>query len=535
MQVGPHHILLAVLAQLLLVVRVHGEFAPATAVSQSAENRREATDMPAFPGAEGFGAYARGGRGGRVAYVTTLSDYNRRLGERIVPGSLRWAVEELKGRRTILFQTGGTIFLKTGLVLRGEGGSYVTIAGQSAPGDGVQLAGYGLTISEGAHDIVLRYLRIRPGVTDSDLWTDPDGVGPLPPYLRKWDTDSLTIYGNGNRTVHDIIVDHCSLEWAIDENVGIAGVVERVTIQHCILAEGATFGHYGHPEAYPYPHSCGLLAGFEASKGSDQYLTLYRNLFMHNNGRNPLIAANGCVVEVVNNLLYNCQGEVMCVVRLRDSRIAASPRVNIIGNHYLWGPDDSARRRRMMAVQIEDAGGTLAVDDASIYSRDNLHGHVGPGVNQFAALCDPRGRARGPADSDDDRVTRKQRGEPWPTRAVPLRTENSESVLAAVSRSVGADHPRWDTVDARLMKELAARSGRTGFGPQDAPLRHPTLEPGRPIEDSDADGMPDAYERRVGLGPNDPSDGNRDRNGDGHTELEDYLHSLVSDQDRGPD
>src|SRR5512139_755534 len=155
-----------------------------------------ASAIPAFPGAEGFGAATPGGRGGEVIEVTNLNDSG--------PGSLREAMEVRTGPRTVVFRVGGTITL-TGPIEVREPNSYLTVAGQTAPGDGVQIKNYGINIRDGAHDVVLRYLRVRPGDTTP-------GVG---------GKDGVLVYGEGTRPVHNVVVDHCSIEWATDENVDV--------------------------------------------------------------------------------------------------------------------------------------------------------------------------------------------------------------------------------------------------------------------------------------------------------------------------
>jgi pectate lyase len=149
--------------------------------------------VKAFPTAEGFGAISVGGRGGRVIEVTTLNDAGA--------GSLRHALEVETGPRIVVFRVSGTIELASDLRIRGEKGSFVTIAGQTSPG-GVQLKGDGFTVMDGAHDIILRHLRIRPG---AHL-----------PLLR--DTNGFVAWGNDGTRVYNIIVDHCSLEWSTDQN-----------------------------------------------------------------------------------------------------------------------------------------------------------------------------------------------------------------------------------------------------------------------------------------------------------------------------
>ena len=168
-----------------------------------------AADLPAFPGAEGFGAGAKGGRGGKVFVVTTLEDYPGGK-KKAVAGSLRAACEA-KGPRTIVFDVAGTIVLEKALRISEP---YITIAGQTAPGGGICLRNYGLDIR--THDVVIRYLRVRPGDT------------------MKKETDSIAI-SSGSR---DVIIDHCSASWSIDETLSVSGPgITNVTVQWCIISE----------------------------------------------------------------------------------------------------------------------------------------------------------------------------------------------------------------------------------------------------------------------------------------------------------
>ncbi|ETW98278.1 MAG: hypothetical protein ETSY2_43055, partial [Candidatus Entotheonella gemina] len=232
---------------------------------------RVACGLPAFPGAEGYGSDTPGGRGGRVIAVTHLRDAG--------PGSLRHALEVETGPRIVVFRVGGTIALTRPIRLR-EPNSWLTVAGQTAPGDGIQVRNYGLMMSDGAHDIVLRYLRLRPGTAD------PAKIGGA-------GIDALTLWGNDGSRVHHVVVDHLSMTWAIDENANHWGWVTDVTYQWSLFAEGATTHH---PEG---PHSMGLLVGGDARNT----VSVHHSVFAHNHNRNPLL--RGHRADFRNNLVYN--------------------------------------------------------------------------------------------------------------------------------------------------------------------------------------------------------------------------------------
>lgn len=215
--------------------------------------------VPAFPGAEGFGAKASGGRGGRVIAVTNLDDSG--------PGSLREAIDA-RGPRIVVFRVSGTIPLKSSLRLRNGD---ITIAGQTAPGDGICLKDYSLDLS-GANNVIIRYLRVRPG--------DSSGKG----------LDAL-----GGRSGENIIIDHCTMSWSIDETVSIYGGARNVTVQWCLMSESLyqsvhAKGHHGFG---------GIWGGQNAS--------WHHNLLAHHSSRNPRIPGKNDdqLIDLRNNVIYN--------------------------------------------------------------------------------------------------------------------------------------------------------------------------------------------------------------------------------------
>jgi pectate lyase len=247
----------------------------------------------AFPGAVGFGAITSGGRGGRVIEVTNLNDSGT--------GSFRAACEA-SGARIVVFRTGGTIHVTKNIRIPNP---YITIAGQTAPGDGILIRGAGLVIQN--HDVIVRGLRIRAG-------DDPDGPSP--------DNRDSLILDNKQGHVYNVVVDHCSVSWAIDENISIWWPgAHDITISNCIISEGLNDSL--NPDGN---HSKGLIAGPGISN-----LTIVGNLMAHNDERNPRLASTN--VEVINNLVYD-RG-------LRDVDIGSgsvAQNVSVIGNHFLKGP-----------------------------------------------------------------------------------------------------------------------------------------------------------------------------------------------------
>ena len=279
-----------------------------------------AVAVEAFPGAHGFGAGARGGRGGTVHEIVNLNDAG--------PGSLRACIEA-SGPRTCVFRVGGTIELSSPVVARAP---YLTIAGQTAPGDGIALRlahaptrpGSPLVAAD-VHDVVIRHIRLRPG-----------------PSSERASTDALTIHDS-----HDVIVDHVSMSWAPDENLGMGGAVQNVTAQWSIMAEGL------------HPHSKGTLAcgpGWNCSN-----VTLHRNLYVSNRDRNPEL--NGAAFghfDVVNNVMYNPKSEYVEVWSTWGGTLA-----NIVGNTFRKGPNTNGWAHGLRYHDREARGFPL------VYMADN--------------------------------------------------------------------------------------------------------------------------------------------------------------------
>jgi len=252
-------------------------------------------EVPAFPGAEGFGSYTPGGRGGRVIEVTNLNADG--------PGSLKAAVDA-KGARIVVFRVSGIIQLKRQLNIREP---FITIAGQTAPGDGICLRGAYIWV--GTHDVIIRHLRVRVG--DSPEGPDPGN------------RDALDVAGDANR-VYNVIIDHCSFSWALDETVSTWYGARDVTIQWCIVSEPLMDSL--HPQG---SHSTGVLLG---SGGNT--VSVHHCLLAHNSGRNPLIAADHgkSIVDWRNNVVYNYGGSGCGNAR-------GSVDVNYVGNYIRMGPN----------------------------------------------------------------------------------------------------------------------------------------------------------------------------------------------------
>ena len=224
------------------------------------------TNLPVFPGAEGFGSKTRAGRGGKVIEVTSLADSG--------PGTLREALED-PNPRIIVFRVGGLIEIDEPFYIRYP---FVTIAGQTAPGDGITIKNGGITIL--THDILLQSLRVRPGAEGKSVGKDNDSIGILGP---KFAGDS-----------YNIVLDHISVSWAEDENISIYEGPSNITVSWSIISEGLNKSRHQEGE-----HSTGLLIGDRADK-----VSVHHNIFAHNEQRNPM-NKNGGTLDIRNNVIYN--------------------------------------------------------------------------------------------------------------------------------------------------------------------------------------------------------------------------------------
>jgi len=407
--------------------------------------------FPAFPGAEGFGAQTPGGRGGRVIEVTNLKDSG--------PGSLRAACEA-DYPRIVVFRVGGTIRLKSHLRIRKP---FITIAGQTAPGDGILLRDAGLHIT--THDVVVRYLRVRIGESRAE----PDGS-----------QDCLSISGQSESAIaRGVIVDHCSLSWGVDENADSYSRASDFTIQWCIISEG--LANSIHQKGR---HSMGLLLGPGSTRSS-----IHHNLFAHNNQRNPRI--RGGLRDFVNNVVHNW-GDYA-------AGLSDKPQVNFVGNYYKPGP--SSRGGRPIVTGLGDMG--------SIYLKDNRVAGEKPFGWEQVQSDQMAVRAEGPFE-------------------VPkVTTLTASRTYRKVLSDAGCSYPLRDEVDARIVGEVLRGTGRIIDSPEQVG-GFPDITGGVPPADRDRDGMPDHWEAARGLDPGDPTDGSRDDDGDGYTNVEEYINGLVS-------
>jgi pectate lyase len=417
--------------------------------------------VPAFPGAEGFGSQTAGGRGGQVIEVTNLNDDG--------PGSLRAALEAEGGPRIVVFRVGGTIELQSSLRIENP---YITIAGQSAPGEGITLknapSNTDPALRVETHDVIIRYIRSRPGAS-TELSSSLDAF----------------LISNG----HNIIVDHASFSWATDENVDVEDNAHDITIQWSIISEGLYDST--HEENL---HSMGMRLGGENS----ERISIHHNLFAHNNSRNPRINNDG-IIDVVNNVVYNpgFLGEEggWGASHIKDD--FGSNLVNYVGNYYKRGVNS-----------LEDFY-VSAEDDVEIY----VQGNITP-----ARPDDDLDEAIGVVRPDDlSKVVQDRHPAP------PISTTSAFDAWDQVLAGAGASLPARDAVDERIVQDAIQGTGNVIDDPAEVG-GWPDLDPGTPPADSDHDGMPDDWENLYGFNPDEPTDGLGDADGDGYTNVEEYLN-----------
>ncbi len=412
----------------------------------------------AFPGALGFGAYATGGRGGAVLHVTNLNDDGA--------GSLRWAVEQ-GGARTIVFDVSGTIRLQTSLIIT-EGN--VTLAGQTAPGDGVTLRGPGddTALRVNAGNSIVRHVRIRRGAGG--------------------DGDAISI------KARNVMIDHCSVSWAPDEDVEIWEPSDLVTIQWSIISEG--FGEGG------------LLAGYPTAK--PVRLSLHHNLFAHVRSRTPVVGSPDLIlVDWRNNAVYNWN----YTSEMGDENIPQSVvQLNAVSNYYKSGPSAGSTTTVSEAMMQKPS-----VRPADLYISGNWMNGAETGQSSFVGGF--------------TFVTTEHGIDP----AYRVPTTGALTAYTDVLDDAGASFPTRDAVDDRIVTDVVQGTGsiitsetQVGGWPE---LSQETRPPGY---DTDRDGMPDTWENANGLDRADPSDANGDTDGDGYTNLEEFLNGLVTGSPSAP-
>ncbi|WP_339709515.1 hypothetical protein [uncultured Kriegella sp.] len=405
-------------------------------------------ELKAFPTAEGFGKYATGGRGGYIVKVTNLNDSGT--------GSLREALK-MTGTRTIVFTVGGTINCSTYLDIPYKSGN-VTIAGQTAPGDGILIKGAELRIS--ASNVIVRYLKIRPGLSTSG--SNEDGI-------------NISAY-NGTH-IENIVVDHCSISWVRDENFALVGgfsgsTIKKVTLQNSVISESG-FG------ALNYKRTSNI--------------SYYGNFFAHNGERN--IRSNNPLsdqldFEMINNIVYGATW---------FTNPSLGTKFSVVNNKYKASREVSVRANALVNGENDGTG-----------SAGNTHAYIEGNIN-------PAGRSQWSSN-----LNSYIKSSAFASSGTSVMSANE--LETKVLPKVGASYPTRDAVDKRLVNQYDAGNGTLNGSGSYPSMSNTSRSSGY---DSDGDGMADEWEQSMGLDSNDASDANQDRNGDGYTNLEDFLNDEV--------
>lgn len=439
--------------------------------------------VTAFPGAEGYGAYATGGRGGRVMIVANLDDEG--------PGSFREAAEA-KGKRIIVFAVSGTIHLTKKLSIRGD----VTIAGQTAPGDGICLADE--SVGLGGDNIIVRYLRFRMGDRNQKGGM-VDGNG------------ADDAFGGTRRKL--IMIDHCSLSWSTDEVLSVYGG-DSTTMQWNLIAEPLNYSYHFESGDKDYErHGYGGIWG-------GRHLSAHHNLFAHCNSRNPRF--NGIrtgeeteFVDYRNNVIFDWGGN--------SAYGGEGGTYNLVNNYYRYGPSTSKKTRS----RVVNPTRTEKIGFGKFYVQGNF-------VFEDPKVSDDNwlGVDMGNGGTEEDKRNALVRA-PFP--AAPVATQKARQAYKLVLQQVGASYRR-DTLDQRIIREVTAGKGRLidvqggfphGTAYEATVQAWPALRQLAAPVDTDKDGMPDEWERKKGLDPNNPADASTNTLDPGYTNIEMYINSIV--------
>ena len=395
----------------------------------------------AFPGAEGFGAYATGGRGGTVVHVTNLNASG--------PGSLADAVSQ--PNRTVVFDVGGVIDI-TGQNLTIA--SNLTIAGQTAPGEGITIYG-GRVIMSNSSNVIMRYIRMRGSISMPE------------------DKCTLTMDYCDN-----VILDHCSISWGRWDNVHIKDA-NNITYQNCIISEGIEPQRFG------------------AITDGTRNWTISHCLWTNNKSRNPKMK---CYLQYYNNVVYNYG------IGIVGGHSAADNYQDVMNNYFITGPSSGSSNK-----YFDQWTETDHLYSTGNYTDDNRDGKL-----------------NGRLITDYNGATPMQ--QPNLKCQAPMNLEPAEDAFYAVMEHAGASRVR-DSHDLRIIEQLASLGTKGAFIANEQDVGEiGTLAGADAPADSDGDGMPDEWEKANGTDP-DKADANGDADGNGYTNIEDYVNSLAHKSD----
>jgi hypothetical protein len=468
--------------------------------------------VPAFPGAEGPGAGASGGRGGTVYHVTSLQADG--------PGSLADAVS--RPNRIVVFDVSGMIDLTTTKDGKASGGRLritqpnLTLAGQTAPGEGICLKGGALTVD--ASNVIIRHLRVRRGfVAEGDtgdaVEMNPKDPGYVKPKFKGTDKDRAKerlAAGEQLKPVTDVIFDHVSASWATDENFTLSGHIDRVHAQYCFIAEALD---YTNPKQTPQNHAFGSLFG---GAGADTRVGMHHSIFAHHRRRTPQCSAGDgsgmppVVVDFRNNIVYDSIEAF--------SHTGGHPiRLNFVNNYYKPGPGSGEHLRgKWFTIQKSP--------DSQLHAAGNfIFGNpVATADNWQGILYEKQ------VDFTPAMVVVKEFEVPH------ITTQSAEEAFESDLQNAGATLPSRDAVDSRVAQEIRTGTGKVIQLETDFPAdqRWPDYRLLPAPKDSDGDGLPDFWEKQFGLNPGDASDSAKLSGG--YANIEHYFNNTDPDGGTAP-
>jgi hypothetical protein len=453
----------------------------------------------AFPGAEGAGKFTTGGRG--TASVATTVYMVTRLDDDNNPGSLRHALSANAAFKTIVFNVSGTIHLNQRLLI----GSNTTIAGQTAPGDGICIADYPVSIH--GDNVIVRYMRFRMG----DRYQNKGMVN---------NAGSDDAFGNvGGR---NIIVDHCTASWSTDEVLTIYRG-DSVTVQWCFLSEPLNYSYHFETGDKDFEHH-----GYGGIWGS-RHGSFHHNLIAHCKGRMPRFSGSNTYTPVApgqenvdfrNNVIYNWGSY--------STNGGEGGNYNVVNNYYKYGPATSSGKSA--GIPTKSMIMNPSKNEKLPYPKVYLQGNVVEGdpeatANNWRGISMSGGS---PADTWQSKVD-----VPFPI--LPINEQDAVTAYNEVLRYGGASLPARDTLDQRIVNDVRNRTGRLidvqggyphGTSYEQTVNAWPVLKSKEPPADTDHDGMPDEWETKHGLDPRNAKDAGIIAT-NGYNNLENYLNSLA--------
>ena len=478
---------------------------------------RVGAQTPAFPGADGAGKFVSGGRG-VIGTATTVFEVTNLLDSNTA-GTLRYACSQSATYRTIVFRISGTIHLNSPLNIPGN----TTVAGQTAPGDGICLADYWVNLN--GNNIIVRYLRFRmgdknqlildPSVTDTNCWpTSPPFTATCKPYPNvSGSYDSL-----GATDKNNLMVDHCSVSWSDDEALSLKNC-NFTTIQWSLIAEPLDYSYHHETDANGVPEPDYQQHGYGSIYGS-YYTTFHHNIYAHCKSRCPRFNDTNSVstdkmrVDMRNNVIYNW--------RINTAYGGMGGEFNIVSNYYKAGPDTTTDRR----IVGTEATALYFLKGNKMVGQD--------GENGVLSIQVTTNNWYGTSSGASSAATLSL-ATPTMTNYALTVEHTAQQAYDLVLAQAGATVPKRDAIDTRVVNEIKTKTGTIidvqggyvhGTPYSISSNAWPALFSTTAPTDTDHDGMPDFWEKAMSLNTNSATD-RTNRNAEGYTMLEVYLNSLT--------